>query len=316
MLNTGLQFSNHHAKLNPNRQGKVGMAETGATAASIHGDKLYQERARRAFPILVRQAEARKTIYYSDLAEELGMPNPRNLNYVLGSIGQTLQELSDELNNEIPPIQCIVINKSDGMPGEGIGWFLNKESYSGVVPEDFKKLPKLRQKEIVQAELQKVYLYDKWREVLEYLSLEPVSDDFSRVLAETRAFGGGESDAHKLLKEYVAQNPTLIGLPASSPKGQTEQRLLSGDALDVSFSLPERWIAAEVKSHISGEPDIVRGLFQCVKYKAVMAATQLVEKDQASVESVLVLEGELPKHLVPLRNMLGVTVFQNVRPAT
>lgn len=290
------------------------MAETGATAAAIHGDKLYQERARRAFPILVRQAEARKTIYYSDLAEELGMPNPRNLNYVLGSIGQTLQQLSDELNNEIPPIQCIVINKSNGMPGEGIGWFLNKESYSGVVPEDFKKLPKLRQKEIVQAELQKVYLYDKWREVLEYLSLEPVSEDFSKILAETRTYGGGESDAHRLLKEYVAQNPACIGLPPSSPKGQMEYALVSGDALDVSFRLSDQWLAAEVKSRISDERDIVRGLFQCVKYKAVMAATQLVTKSEAPVESVLVLEGELPKSLVSLRNMLGVTVIQNIRP--
>lgn len=290
------------------------MAETGATAASLHGDKLYQERARRAFPILVRQAEARKTIYYSDLAEELGMPNPRNLNYVLGSIGQTLQLLSDELKNEIPPIQCIVINKSDGMPGEGIGWFLNKESYSGVVPEDFKKLPKLRQKEIVQAELQKVYLYDRWRYVLEHLSLEPVFEDFSEVLSATTAFGGGESDSHKNLKLYVAQNPACIGMARSSPKGQMEYPLASGDALDVSFCSSDQWIAAEVKSRISDERDIVRGLFQCVKYKAVMAATQLVTKSEASVESVLVLERELPKSLVPLRNMLGVTVFQNIRP--
>jgi hypothetical protein len=289
------------------------MAETGATVASIHGDKLYQERARRTLPLLVRQAEAKKTIFYSDLAEELDMPNPRNLNYVLGSIGQTLQQLSEELKNEIPPIQCIVINKSNGMPGEGIGWFLNKESYSGVVPEDFKKLPKARQKEIVQAELQKVYLYDKWRDVLENLSLEPVSEDFSKILNAIRAFGGGESEAHKKLKEYVAQNPACVGLPTSSPKGEMEYSLASGDVLDVSFCLPDQWVAAEVKSLISDKQDIVRGLFQCVKYKAVMDATQLVTKCEASVGAVLVLEGELPKDLVPLRNMLGVTVYQNTK---
>jgi hypothetical protein len=46
----------------------------------MSGDKLYQERARRAMPILVRQALASQPIYYSDLAEELGMSNPRNLN--------------------------------------------------------------------------------------------------------------------------------------------------------------------------------------------------------------------------------------------
>lgn len=290
------------------------MAETAATADPIQGDKLYQERARRALPLLVRQAEAKKTILYSDLAEELGMPNPRNLNYVLGSIGQTLQQLSDEWREEVPPIQCLVINKSDGIPGEGIGWFLNKESYSGVVPEDFKALPKARQKEIVQAELQKVYLYDGWRAVLDRLSLKPISEDFSDILKATKAFGGGESDAHKKLKEYVANTPSSVGLSPGSPKGQTEHPLASGDALDVSFSLSHQWLAVEVKSLISDERDILRGLFQCVKYKAVMAATLLVENRKVAADSVLVLEGELPKSLVPLRNMLGVTVHENVRP--
>jgi len=59
--------------------------ETGEVAETMEGNKLYQERARRAMPILVRQALAGETIYYQDLADELGMPNPRNLNFVLGS---------------------------------------------------------------------------------------------------------------------------------------------------------------------------------------------------------------------------------------
>jgi hypothetical protein len=290
------------------------MAETGATAAPIHGDKLYQKRARRALPLLVRQAEAKNTILYSDLAEELDMPNPRNLNYVLGSIGQTLQELTEEWGTEIPPIQCIVINKNDGLPGEGIGWFLNKNSYSGVDPQDFGQLPKVRQREIVQAELQKIYLYPDWRAVLERLSLKPAATDFSGFLTAARNFGGGESDAHKRLKEHVARNPDSIGLSAKSPKGELEYRLPSGDALDVSFLLQKQWVAAEVKSQISDERDLVRGLFQCVKYKAVMAANLLAEGKKRPVKAVLVLEGRLPHSLIPLRNILGVTVYENVRP--
>ena len=290
------------------------MAETAEIAALIHGEKLYQERARRALPLLVRQAEARQTIFYSDLAEELDMPNPRNLNYVLGSIGRTLQLLSSKWNEEVPPIQCIVINKSNGLPGEGIGWFLNKESYSGVVPEDFGKLPKMRQKEIVQAELQKVYLYSRWRTVLKTLSLEPAAPDFSAFLKPAGNFGGGESEAHKKLKEYVAKNPMKVGLPSKSVEGEQEHRLLSGDSLDVSFSSPEHWLAAEVKSRISNQQDLVRGLFQCVKYHAVMEAEQLIGSNAKTVQAVLVLEGHLPKALISLRNLLGVTVYENVRP--
>ncbi|RZB38250.1 MAG: hypothetical protein SRB2_00596 [Desulfobacteraceae bacterium Eth-SRB2] len=55
--------------------------DTAKISAPISGNKLYQIRARKVLPILVRQAEAGTTIYYSTLAEEIGIPNPRNLNY-------------------------------------------------------------------------------------------------------------------------------------------------------------------------------------------------------------------------------------------
>jgi hypothetical protein len=55
---------------------------------SFHGHKLYQERARRALPILVRQAHGRQTIVYENLARELEMKWALNLNYVLGSVGR------------------------------------------------------------------------------------------------------------------------------------------------------------------------------------------------------------------------------------
>ena len=56
----------------------------------IFGDKLYQQRARVVLPILIRQAFAATPIYYSALAQEAQIPNPRNLNYVLGCIGKPL----------------------------------------------------------------------------------------------------------------------------------------------------------------------------------------------------------------------------------
>ena len=70
--------------------------ETAKKASHMHGDKLYQKRARAALLLLVRQAKARKSVTYESLAKELDMPNPRNLNYPLGSIGTTLQRLGEE----------------------------------------------------------------------------------------------------------------------------------------------------------------------------------------------------------------------------
>ena len=47
---------------------------TATVSEPISGDKAYQVRARAALPLLVRQAEAGAPVFYSDLAEELGIP--------------------------------------------------------------------------------------------------------------------------------------------------------------------------------------------------------------------------------------------------
>ena len=64
-----------------------------AAAGFARGAKTYQQRARTALPILVRQAKAHQTMSYGELAHEMGIPNPRTLNYPLGSIGGALLDL-------------------------------------------------------------------------------------------------------------------------------------------------------------------------------------------------------------------------------
>jgi len=281
---------------------------TAQISAPITGDKLYQERAREAFPILVRQAKAGTNIFYSDLAQELGMANPRNLNYVLASIGQTLELLSEKWQEKVPPIQCLVVNKSTGLPGEGVGWFLVKK-------EDFGSLPLARKKLIVKAELNHIFAYPHWDEVLEVLGLKSVEPDFTDEIALASAgFGGGESEAHRVLKEFVARNPKVIGVGDGILAGTTEYSLPSGDRMDVSFSGKSVWIAAEVKSSISSVSDIVRGLFQCVKYQAVMEAVVIAESTITDVRTLLVLESEFPQALLPLKNLLGIEVVDRVSP--
>src|SRR5208337_2796029 len=145
-------------------------------------------------------------------------------------------------------------------------------------------------------------------------SLHPVIPNFSNVVREAsqpsrgNGGGGGESDRHRDLKTFVAQNPMCIGLPSSTLAGNNEVPLPSGDCLDVSFRVGDEWVAAEVKSSLSNSADVVRGLFQCVKYRAVMAAAQAAEGLARDARAVLVLEGKLGQELIPLRNILGVEV--------
>lgn len=281
---------------------------TAKISSPISGDKLYQERARAALPLLVRQAKAGAPIFYSDLAEELGMPNPRNLNFVLGSIGQSMELLSKSWKEKVPPIQCLVVNKATGLPGEGIGWFLVKK-------EEFKSLPLRQKRAIVEAELHHVFAYPRWAEVLAALSLAEVGFDFSAtVKAASGGLGGGEGAGHRALKLFVASHPEIVGLPENSGIGITECALPSGDSLDVSFQRRKLWVAAEVKSAISSEADIARGLFQCIKYRAVMEAVQVATARPQSARAVLVLEGKLAQSLVILRNLLGIEVIEGVVP--
>ena len=260
-----------------------------------------------ALPLLVRQAEAGVPVYYSDFAEELGMANPRNLNFVLGSIGQSLDGLSKEWAEEIPPIQCLVMNKRNSIPGGGIGWFLTKK-------EEFKALPLRRKREIVREHLRNIYDYQRWRDVLNAFSLLPAKTDLKALVeAASRFVGGGESERHKVLKEYVAANPASIDLKFSRP-GQTEFRLPSGDCLDVSFAKANLWVAVEVKSAISGDDDLVRGMFQCVKYLAILEAVLMAEGRPQNARAILVLEGRLPQSLIRLKNELGIEVIEQVKP--
>jgi hypothetical protein len=284
--------------------------ETGEITAktAMHGDKLYQVRARAALPLLVRQAKAEQPIFYSDLALELDMPNPRNLNYVLGAIGNALIELGKEWNTKIPPIQCIVINKNTGIPGEGISWFV-------ADTKAFKRSSKKRKKDIVQQMLTEVFQFGRWDDVLAKFNLSPaknIAPEISTTRASSQRSRGGESKEHRQLKEFVANNPRVIGLPARAGTGQTEYELPSADVIDVLFVHGREWVGVEVKSRRSSVEDIVRGIYQCVKYYALVDAVQMVEQKRPHTRIILLLEERFPAELLGLKNTLGVEVVDGV----
>ena len=277
--------------------------ETTEVSEILWGDKLYQTRARMAFPLLVRQAMIGKTIFYSYLAEEMGMPNPRNLNRVLGCIGSTIIKLSIQEDEEIPPIQCLVVNKETKLPGEGISGFISGS--------DFKKLDKKQKRSVVNDQLSKIYSYPHWREILKELGLsEP---NFPDPIKGKVYKQGGEGKAHKKLKAFIARTPSIIGLPRSCPKGEVEFGLPSGDSVDVKFTWRNELIAVEVKSAKSDVADINRGLYQCVKYQAVSEAMLGVQGKAKNVRTLLVLGSDFPKELIAIKNMLGVEVIANVQ---
>ena len=279
-------------------------------SSDLQGDKLYLQRARLVLPYLVRQAKAGQPICYSDLAQETEISNARNLNYPLGTIGNALQKLSKSTKQDIPQIQCLVINKNTGLPGEGIGGFISKL--------DYKKLTKSQKQQVVDKVLANIYAFQQWDWVLQQFHLKPLIVNIKPLVEKIKKIknSGGESKFHLDFKNFIANNPTVIGLPEKIGVGETEYKLISADTIDVVFNQKNTKIGIEVKSKISDFNDILRGIFQCVKYKHLIEAEQKIENKQPDSRVILALEGQFPPELIPVKNILGIEVIDEIKNGT
>ena len=87
--------------------------------------------------------------------------------------------------------------------------------------------------------------------------------------------------------------------------------LLSGDRLDVYFELNNgSRIAIEVKSVSSSDADVMRGLFQCVKYKSVLDAESKIHGKKSQNLAMLILGGKISLENIKIREVLGVNILE------
>ncbi len=103
-------------------------------------------------------------------------------------------------------------------------------------------------------------------------------------------------------------NPGRLGL-SSAMIGVPEQSLLSGDRIDVLFSDGANFVAVEVKSILSGEDDWQRGIYQCVKYRAVVMAQE--RPVPTTVRAILLTEQPLTPELAARARELDVIMRVN-----
>jgi hypothetical protein len=279
------------------------MSETAEKAKSLFEEpKPYHDDARRALPVLVRQAGGAHDIEYGILADEVGINGARNTAFPLGCIGQTLIELGRRWGEKIPPLETLAVNKRDRLPGDGVAHFTPD-------PDAFLRGSRAEKRIIVESIHQGVFAYSRWGDVLKALGLRPMP---TAKLPDPRRFsrGGGEGPAHLALKRRIAAEPDLVG--ASGMAVETEARLLSGDSIDVLFTNRRRALAVEVKSSRSDEDDVVRGVFQCVKYEAVLNAQAKVAPKHTAVDVVLALGGPLTPRIKAIANTLGINVVDSL----
>jgi len=250
---------------------------------------------------------------YQQLASRIGRLNKHNkpwahgMGDVLGKLGHLLQGLDEGAWGEPTPcIQSLVIMKSGknrGLPDDGI-----KEFWP-----DYSDLTRPEKENRVHREYQKILEFgSRWDEVLKRLSIQPAT-----ATVKQKWFGkGGESSEHKALKQFVKSHPEIVGATAEWESIE-EYVLPSLDEIDAFFKSAGACIAVEVKSKISDSfpSDYERGLYQTIKYRALLSAMAQDGRYHIppNIRSVLVLESKLPPEYKMTAETLGIKVIENVR---
>lgn len=267
--------------------------------------------AMKMLPILVRQAGSQRPLTYGAMATEVGMTHHRPVQRAAGHIAYALDEIAGMRGwrrRPPPKLQSLIINKTTGLPGHGVNGFMSHQYQQARTKPQ-------RAAALLTAHAE-IYAYPYWSDVMRLLGVEtslPKLQELTREATDSHG-RGGEGPDHKALKEYVAANPVVVGLPAAHASGEPEHRLPSGDQIDVLFKGSSGVLAVEVKSHTSGRDDIARGVYQCVKYRAVLEAQSSIGDDPYDVSVMLVLGGPVPHEALQLATAFGIPVRDGIVP--
>jgi len=265
---------------------------------------------------LLGTAKSGKTITYRNLAHRLfeiyGEPEPkgyRNYGRPIGKIGRAIETLAREWKKPIPPLSAIVVLEASGLPGNGAYWFLQRYLKHRIKP--------INRPACAQMAWKQSHEYPKWDAVASYFNCE-IDEDAPEVAEvppiklphPTQHGGGPEGEAHKALKAWVRVHPEIFRSNFGVfPHGATEQLIQSGDRLDVYFKNSKMLLAVEVKDGGCADSELVRGVFQCVKYRSDLRATQLATGEIENAQAVLVTQRSLPGEVVRLSELLNILVL-------
>lgn len=287
----------------------------------FEGNLSAEEYARLALQLLVGHVQQQTDdvlvpVTYRHLAELLGRRNKhgdpwaRGLGHVLGRVTALIESVSAQLPEKAPYLTTIVVLSTGphaGLPDKGISY--RWPGYDSLSPAD--------KKAKVDGEYQRILHFgSRWNEVLQLVGLAPIAPltaDAGR--QGSGGWGGGESEDHKALKRYVYDHPDLVGA-AVGWFAQEEYALRSLDEVDVMFKSDRIWIGVEVKSKVSDrlKSDYERGLYQVVKYRAVLEAQARIDHlgNPPEVRVLLALESSLPTEYRVLAASLGVSYLEYV----
>lgn len=277
-------------------------------------DQLRDDGPQFAMAMLLRCLSAgAEFVTYGEIAAELEyqLKIKKVFSTHIGQVAGSLMDSILEIDPNAPLINAL-ITRPDGIPGVGVGGYFairyNNERYN-----NWKKIKKAEKVKIITREREKISQYGKWHEINQRLFglgatsklRVPSGSEVDGLANNGKNYGGpAESDEHKKLKQWVSENAEKLGINTSFGTGKTESFLLSGDIIDVLFSDGSNYCVVEVKSCRSNDDDLRRGVYQCVKYRAVKEAEHAPNK--ISVRALLVAERKLNAELMSRASLLDV----------
>ena len=280
----------------------------------LDGDSWTKRTARSGFPILVEYARNRREITYGEWDNEMvrrGLGShvvAVQYGSVAGRIGDACEAYAAMTGVRVPPINLMVVNQETRIPGSGAHQYFRRFCSDFLAPDvNPDQLSMRDQRALIDQAQEKIFDFSSWGDVLAACGLadtKPPPDGWKRHLARQFEWATGpESDEHKRLKRQVAEDPALVGLKTDE-NGVQEHLLWSGDRVDVYFKRAA--VGVEVKTANASIDEIRRGIFQCVKYKAVLRAQQIHEGRIPTADCLLALGGTLPADLREIVTLFGV----------
>lgn len=216
-----------------------------------------------------------------------GIPFPLYAKRILAAASRMIAQATAEWDESSRPprLTAIVVSGETGEPVDEIDQY-----FAG-----YADLASGERRARVEAEHQRIMHFgDRWLSVLDALGLSPLqAPPPSR--SGAGGWGGGESDAHRDLKRHILSHPEIFAVGPDAD-GIDEYPLLSGDRIDVMFRTPAAYVGIEVKSARSDDADLERGIYQVIKYRAVLSAQRAANAidSSRSIQVHLAVQRELP----------------------
>ena len=294
-----------------------------ALSKKLEGEIWTKRAARIGFPILVSYARERRKITYGEWAKAIkkklkGPVNPRNLDKVAGLIGNVCKDHADRTGTRTPEINLMVVNKRTGLPGRGANLYVKRFCRGSLKRRiDPKKLSVREKRAIIGKAIEEIFAFPDWEDVLGAYGLavpetgRPNKKKRRKRVRPNRKdwHTGPEREAHKNLKRRIASDPGMVGVKTKET-GKEEKWLWSGDEVDVYFKGAA--VAVEIKAGNVAPGELHRGVFQCIKYKAVLGAQQISDGEVPTADCRLAIGGRLPDDLRGLCERLGVEYFDEL----